>query len=404
MPNTISVHQMLARDGAAILEEEAPFLRSINRGRDGDFQGSISGYRKGEFVDISVPFAPVVFDGATFAGGSAAPDMTETKVRLQLDIQKHTAITVTSVEKALKMESERERIMRPAMAAISADVEAVMLSRAYQATANLVGTYGTIPTSAKTYSQARALLNKFLAPNTDRKVIFSNDANVELVEASKALFNNTTEISKQFLKGAVGMYAGMDFMESNLLAVHTNGNQASWTVSGAGQTGTTLNIGSLTSGQIIRKGTTFTCGVFATNPVTGDSYGSGTLRRFVVTADFTASGTTGAISIFPAITPTTGALVGTVNASPANGATCALDGAASALMTVGLAFQKDAFAAAFAPLELVPGTEGYTASLNGFSVRVMKGGSFTADTSSTRVDVLCGFAAVRPDHAVRLPG
>jgi hypothetical protein len=196
----------------------------------------------------------------------------------------------------------------------------------------------------------------------------------------------------------------MDFMESNLLGVHTNGNQASWTVSGANQVGTTLNIGSLTSGQIIRKGTTFTCGVFAVNPVTGDSYGSGTLRRFVVTADFTASGTTGAISIFPAITPTTGSLVGTVNASPANGATCALDGDASALMTVGLAFQKDAFAAAFAPLELVPGTEGYTASLNGFSVRVMKGGSFTADTSSTRVDVLCGFAAVRPDHAVRLPG
>lgn len=404
MANTINVHQMLARDGAALLEEEAPFLRSINRGRDSDFRESVAGYKKGQSIDITVPFAPVVFDGATFAGGSAAPDMSETTVRLTLDTQKHTAITITSVEKALKLESERERIMRPAMAAIAAEVESVLLQRAYQATANLVGTYGTIPTSLKTYSQARAMLNKFLAPQSDRAVVFSNDANVELVDASKALFNNSTELSKQFLKGAVGMYAGMDFSESNLLAVHTNGNQASWTVNGAGQTGTSLAVGGLTSGQTIKKGTTFTCGVFAVNPVTGDSYGSGTLRRFVVTADFTASGTTGTISIYPAITPSTSTLVGTVNASPANGATCALDGSASALMTVGLAFQKDAFAAAFAPLEILPGCEGYSATVNGFAVRVMKGGSFTADTSSTRVDVLAGFAAVRPDHAVRIPG
>lgn len=404
MANSISVHQMLARDGAAILEEEAPFLRSINRGRDEDFRGSVSGYKKGEFVDITVPFAPVVFDGSTFAGGGSAPDMTETKVRLQLNVQKHTAITVTSVEKALKLESERERIMRPAMTAIAAEVESYMLAQAYQATANLVGTYGTIPTTAKTYGQARAVLNKFLAPQSDRSVVFSNDANVELVDASKALFNNSTEIGRQFLKGAVGTYAGFDFSESNLLGVHTNGNQASWTVSGAGQTGTTLNIGSLTSGQIIRKGTTFTCGVFATNPVTGDSYGSGTLRRFVVTADFTSSGTTGSISIYPAITPSTSSLVGTVNASPANGATCALDGAASAAMVCSLAFQKDAFAAAFAPLAVLPGCEGYSATVNGFSVRVMKGGSFTNDTESTRVDVLGGFAAVRPDHSVRIPG
>lgn len=404
MPNEINVHQMLARDGAALLEEEAPFLRSINRGRDEDFQQKIHGYKKGEFVDITVPFQPVVFSGAVFAGGGAAPDFNETKVRLQLNQQRHTAITITSVEKALKMESERERIMRPAMQAIGSEIEQWMLQQAYMSTPNMVGTYGTIPTTVKTYNQARAVLNRFASPSGDRTVVFSSDANTEMVDASKQLFHAGSEVQKQFLRGAVGEFGGFMFNESQLLGVHANGNQASWTVNGAGQTGSTLNIGGLTASQTIRRGTTFTCGVFAVHPITGDSYGAAQLRRFVVTADFTAAGTTGAISIFPPITASTATVVGTVSASPANGAACVMDGAASATMTQSLAFHKDAFAAAFAKLQLVPGTEGYSAMVNGFGVRVMSGGDFNNDRSSTRVDVLAGFAAVRPDHSCRIPG
>lgn len=404
MANTISVHQMLARDGAAMLEDECNFITNINRGRDEDFASAIYGYKKGDFVDITVPFQPAVFDGATFAGGGSAPDFTETKVRLQLNVQKHTAITVTSVEKALKMESERERIMRPAMQALAAEIETYMLQQAYLATPNLVGTYGTIPTAVLQYSQARATLEKFRAPSGDRSVVFSSDANTSLVDASKALFHADREISKQYSEGYVGKYAGMMFNEVQVLPVHTNGTQASWTVNGAGQTGTTLNIGGLTATQTILKGSTFIiANVQAVHPITGDSLGNGNPRRFVVTADFTAAGATGSISIYPAITPSTSTLVGTVSASPANSAACTLDGAASAQMRVALAFQKEAYAAAFGKLQLLPGTEGYSASVKGFAVRVMEGGSFTNDTRSTRVDVLCGFSAVRPDHGARIP-
>ena len=37
MANTINTHQLLAREAAAVLEEESPFLSNINKGRESDF-------------------------------------------------------------------------------------------------------------------------------------------------------------------------------------------------------------------------------------------------------------------------------------------------------------------------------------------------------------------------------
>jgi hypothetical protein len=162
-----------------------------------------------------------------------------------------------------------------------------------------------------------------------------------------------------------------------------------------------LNIGGLTAGQTILRGTVFTLqNVFAVHPILGVS--NGKLRQFVVVADFTAAGATGAISIFPELKATTAAQVGTVSVLPANGASASLVGAPSTGYRQQLAFHKDAFTAAFAPLPVLASCEGYTATVGGFSVRVMTFGDGKADMESTRIDVLYGFAAVRPDHAVRI--
>lgn len=401
MANTISIHQMLAREGAAILKEEATFLGQINRGRDEDFGKPVQGYAKGDFVDISVPFVPTVFDGATFAAGGAAPDFVETKVRLQLNTQKHTAITITSVEKALKMESERERIMRPAMQSLASIIQADLMKRAIIATACSVGTAGTVPTTMLTYAQARAKMQKFMAPEGDRSVMFSSDANINLVDTTKALFNPNKSIAEQYATGVLGQAQGMNFFENQSLPSLTNGTQsATFTLNGvpaAGATSVTVVAltGTLTAGQTVTI-----AGVNAVHPLTGASYGTSEPRQFVVTADCIVGATS--VPIYPAITPTTSTVVGTCSAFPTASAVCTLVGAASAILRKNIAFQKDAFAAAFANLGLVPGTEGYSAMVDGFGVRVMKGGSFTADTSSTRVDVLYGFAAVRPDHSCRI--
>jgi hypothetical protein len=401
MPNQILTHQMLAREAAAMLSEEMNFLSNINRGREEEFKTQPNGYKKGDKVDIGIPPVPTVFDGSNFAGGGAAPDSAEQKVTLQLATQKHVPLTFTAKEKALQITEFKERFLKPAINSLGSVVQADLIQRAVLATPNVVGTPGTLPNTFKTYGQARGAMERFLAPEGDRTVLVSSDASNELADAIKNQQNPGDTVNKSFLQGYITRAQGFDMFENQSLPIFANGSATGFTINGAGQTGATLNIGSLTAAQTILKGTVFTIpGVYAVHPVLGVS--NGKLRQFVVTADFTAAGATGSIGIYPALSVSSASVVGTVSALPANGAAVSLVGSASTGYRQHLAFHKNAFTAAFAPLPILASCEGYTASVNGFSVRVMTFGNGQTDTESTRIDVLYGFAAVRPDHAARV--
>ena len=401
MPNQILTHQMLAREAAAMMTEEMNFLSNINRGREEEFQSQPNGYRKGDKVDIGIPPVPTVYDGTNFAGGGAAPDQKEQKVTLQLSTQKHVPLTFTAKEKALSLSAFKERFLRPAMNSLGSVVQADLIQRAVLATPNVVGNPGSLPSTFKTYGQARSSMERFLAPGGDRTLLISSDASNELADAIENQQNPTDTGNKAFKEGYITRAQMFDMYENQSLPVFANGTATGFTVNGAGQTGGNLNIGGLTAGQTILKGTVFSLpNVFSTHPILGAS--TGKLRQFVVTADFTAGGTTGTISIFPELSVTTAAQVGTVSALPSNGAAATLVGSANTGYRQELAFHKDAFTAAFAPLPILASCEGYTATVGGFSVRVMTFGNGQSDTESTRIDVLYGFAAVRPDHAVRV--
>jgi hypothetical protein len=396
MANTIITHQMLAREAVAMLKEDT-FIKTINTGRSDEFTESVNGYKKGDFVDIGVPPTPVVFSGASFAGGGSAPDQTETKVRLQLSKQKHVPLTFTAKEKLLNISDFKDRFLRPAMQALLSVVQADILLDMKNATPNVVGTWGTIPATRTPYANARARLQKLLAPSDNRCVQFTSDANALLVEANATLFNKSAAVSESYAEGSVGDWNGLTFFENQSIPVHTNGAGASYAVNGASQTGTSLVL--KTGTGAMPKGTVFTlAGVNAVHPITGADMGY--LRQFVLTADY--AGGAGTASIYPAITPTTATLVGTVTASPADSAAVTVFGTASTSAAQNLCYHKNAFAAAFAPLPVLASCEGYTASIGGISVRVMTFGNGQTDTESTRIDVLYGNAAPRPDHSVRI--
>lgn len=401
MANTTLTHSLVARMSAKILEEESPFLANINRELADEYK-QVRDYKPGQTVKVRIPPTGVVYDGATFAGGGSAPDNTERYVDATVQTQKHVALTFGMREKALEVTDFRERILRPQMRVLASVLEADFLSRAYALTPNVVGTAGSVPTTMKVYAQAREKMQNFLAPPGDRSCVFSSTANTELVDTSRQLFNPKPTIEKGFIEGTIGRAQGADFYEHQSIPTHTNGTQSSWTINGASQTGSSLAIGGLTASNTIKKGTIFTVpGVFAVHPLTGTAYTS--LQQFVVTADFTASGTTGTISIYPSIQPSATIQNRTVSASPTNGATCTMFGSASTAYRQNLMFHKDAFAVGFLPLAVPAGFEGSTATLpNGISVRVYTFGDGTNDRESTRIDVLPAWVGVRPEHACRI--
>jgi len=394
MPNTILTHQMIAREAAKMLEEESPFLANVNKGRQEEFGDAVNGYKKGDTVKIEVPRAGVVFDGAVFAAGGAASDVTQDAVNLKLDTQKHIGIKFGAKEKLLDITDFKERILRPQMRTLASVVEADMIKRAVIATPNLVGTPGTAISTMKTFAEARAALQRFLAPSGDRNTLISSEINVNLTDEARKLFNPQATNSKAFIEGSLGRAMGADFYEHQSLPVITNGAANTVTVSGASQTGNSLVVAG--TSLAFKAGQVFTItGVNAVHPLTGQD--TGKLQQFTVLADATAS----PLSIYPAIVPTGPGK--NVTASPAAGAPLVLVGAASTGYRQSLMFHRDAFTVATAPLGVLAGCEGYTARLpNGINVRVMTGGDFVNDLENTRIDVLYGFAAVRAIHAVRV--
>jgi hypothetical protein len=366
MPVTLLTHQMIAREGAAMLSEEMHFSSRVNRGRESEFTESVNGYKKGDSVTIKVPGVPT---------------------------QKHVGISFTAKERLLEIEDFKERLLRPAIRSLAATVEADLISQACKATPNIVGTPGTTPTTMKTFGQARQKLQMYLAPPSDRTCLITSEANLEMVDASKALFHKGDKIAQQWSSGSMlGEAQGAYWFESVNMPSFGNGADIAMTVNGASQTGSTLAVTGNTS---VAVGQIFTLpAVYAVHPLTGAA--TTTLQQFVVTA----ASSSGTISIYPAITPT--GPNKTVSASPTDTNALTFVGSASTSYARSLMFHRDAFSVAFAPLPVLAGCEGYTATMDGFSMRVMTGGSFNDDSESTRLDVLYGFAAVRPLHAAQI--
>lgn len=402
MANTNLTHLMVAREAAKIFEEEAPFAATINKARQDEFGEAVGGYNKGDTVKVKIPPVGKVFTGSQFAGGGSATDSVETYVNLTLNTQKHIALQFGAKEKILELADFKERFLRPQMRTLSSVVEADLIAQAVNGTPNLVGSAGSVPTTMKTYAQARAKLQNYLAPPGDRSVVFSSNANTELVDASKALFHANDQIERGFLRGSIGEAMGAEFYEHQSIPSVTNGSQvASLLINNAAvaEGATSCPVDGGTGTNNVKKGSVFTiAGVYAVHPLTGTA--TTTLQQFVVTADLTLSSGAGTLSFYPAVNAT---INKNVSALPADNAALTFVGSASTAYPQNLMYHKDAFTAAFAPLPVLASCEGYTARLpSGINVRVMTFGDGNNDYERTRIDVLYGFAVVRGLHACRI--
>ena len=407
MPNVINTAQVFAQEAAAIIEESCPFLMGINRSREKEFDKTVNGYQVGDDVSITIPGISRIYDGNVLAEGGQIDSWKERKVSLKVDNHVHAAFQSSHVENVFKLDASDprrrdyvDRIFKPQIQTLCSTIEARLIKNAVMKTPYLVGTPGTVPNSIRTLNQARAKLQKALAPEGNRSGLISTDLNLELVDTSKALFNPSKQVSEQYRETNLGRASGADWDEVINLPTLYNGNKvAGVIISGASQTGETLVFGGLANGDTFKAGQVFTiAGVFKTHPLTGELMRD--LQQFVVLADVMASAATAQVSIYPALTPAMPNK--TVNASPANGAVVNFYGGAEQGFVQNLLFQESAFTAAFVPAKIVTPKEfGYSYSSKGVRFTVQSAGDFKDLSTATRIDLMWGFTRVR-DFACRI--
>ena len=197
----------------------------------------------------------------------------------------------------------------------------------------------------------------------------------------------------------MGRTAGFDFYENTLLGSQTTGTAASattYTVNGAGQTGSQVTVA--TGATTFKKGDIVTfAGCYTVHPETKAV--SASLQPFVVTADY--AGGAGNLQISPSIVTSGGAQ--NVSASPTNGGAVTKVGGASAVYKPSLVYHKDAFTFATADLVMPQGVDFAAREvMDGISMRIVRKYAISTDTLPCRIDVLYGYKTLRAQLAARI--
>ena len=400
MANSILTIDMITRKSLEILENNLVLSRNVNRQYDDSF--AVEGAKIGSTLRIRLPDRALVTDGAALQ----VQDDNEQFTTLTVSSQKHIGVNFTSAELTLQLDDFAERVLKPRVSQLASSVDADVAT-SYKSIYNAVGTPGTTPATSLVLLQANQKLNEFATPMSPRYATVNPAANAGLVEGMKGLFNPTGTISKQFKNGMMGEgILGLDEINmSQSIVQHTNGDWGTTitvtsTVSTEGQS--TLGISFTGSSKTWNVGDVFTiAGVFAVNPQTRQTTGS--LQQFVVTAAATGS-STATLSISPALYTATNALA-TVNAFPQASAVVTMLGSAATAYPQNLIYHKDAITLATADLLLPQGVDMASRQVhNGISLRIVRQYDINNDRMPCRIDVLYGFAAIRPVTAVRVWG
>ena len=392
MANSLLTINMVTNEAVRLFSQTNAFLRTVNKQYDDQF--ARDGAKIGNTLRVRLPNDYVVNTGPAIT-----PQGTnEQNTTLTVANQKNVPVSFGTAERTMSLDDYSERILAPAVNRLAASVASDLMNVANTASNIAFKTSGgnLVSPDATTWLAAGAALDQALSPRMDRKIIMDPLTQARTVGSLTGLFNPQRKISEQYESGMITTDTlGFDWMMDQTTKVHTVGTFTAGTVNGGGQTGNTLVVNAITG--TLKQGDIITiAGVNAINRLTGDDYG--TLQQFVVTADV-ASGAT-SIPIYPAIVPAPAAF-NTVTASPANSAPISLVMTAGSKYRQNLAYYPEAFTLATADLVMPTSgvVESARAEFDGVSMRMITAYDVMSDNLITRMDILYGYAAIRPEWA-----
>lgn len=395
MANIPLTSTIVTRKALQILHQKLNFIGSINHQYDDSF--AKTGAKIGDSLKIRLPNEYTVRTGAPIS----TQDVQEQSTTLQVATQKGVDVSFSSAELTLSIDDFSDRILEPAMSVLAANIEADALNMAldvYQAVNNV----GAVLTLNKALT-ARKILVDALVPGSDRTLLLNTQDNLDLVDGLKGLFQDSTEIAKQYRDGMVGRTAGFgSIYENTLLPSQTTGTALSattYTVNGAITVNGTAAVTVATGATTFKKGDVFTVvGCNRVHPETKAD--TGVLQQFVVAADY--AGGAGSLTFSPPIYTSTGRQNVTAGGMP-NGNAIVKIGGASAVYKPSLAFHKNAFAFATADLQMPEGVDFAAREVyDGLSMRIVRQYAISTDTFPCRIDILYGYKTIRAQMAARI--
>jgi len=272
-------------------------------------------------------------------------------------------------------------------------------------TFNVGGTAGTSVSSLTAPGAGRTRMNQNLAPKgQDRRVQFDSGTMASIVSGVAAYFNPSNAISEQYREGLIARTAMADYYENervfsmaNTTSITLSTTKMNGYLSTAGQT--SLNISLLTVSAVGIGMKYSIANIFDVHPETKVAYGQ--VKQFTVVSTTNVSTIIFSPPVFLSGPRQNVSGIGTTTSTQL----LTWVGSPNSTYTLGLMYHKDAFTFATAPLPLMGASEMCVRkTYDGLSIRVWQDSDIRNDELLTRIDILYGYAAIRPEWACAIVG
>jgi hypothetical protein len=401
MSNSLLTIDMITREALRIAHEKCTFLGTIDRSYDDSF--AKTGAKIGQTLRVRQPNQ---YTRRTGSRVMDVQDQAESKTDFTVATQDGVDMRFNSADLALSIDDFSKRYIEPAMAVLVSGIEGDVITDCTKKTYQLTGTAGTVVGTSGDLAglfNARAKLNQSLAPkDQNRAVQFDSVTMGTVANGIKTLFHDATEIKSAFREGFIARSAMADFYENERTWSLSNGSDVS---SVTLDTYTVINEDStitITGATGVAEGAVFTIdGVYDCHPETKAAYSH--LKQFTVLPGSTDT----ALIISPTIY-LTGAKKNVASstggtAAPSTTAAITFHGAASTSYRQNLMYHKDAFSFVTADLPLMDDAHKCVRrQQDGLSMRVWQASDIINDQMLMRLDILYGWAVLRPEWACRI--
>lgn len=418
MANTLLTIDMITKEALRLAHEKATFIGTINRQFDDSF-GASSG-KIGDTLRIRIPSE---YSRRTGSRVMDVQDSAQVSTALVVATQDGVDMRFNSRELALDLDEFSQLHLAPAMATLVSNIDADVLAGCTRATYNwATNLYPLLSVSSAGFSVstmsdvssltapgwARTRLNQNLAPKGDRRIQVDSAVMARIVGGTATYFNPSNAISEQYREGLVARTAMADYYENERVwsMPHVSSVLASsWKLQGFI---TTLGVRevAVSTTQQLPEGMVFNLGgIYDVHPETKVRYP--TLKQFTVVSSVFAGTTTLTFSppIYISGPRQNVGSVFTASSVEMSSRHISLAGTTSLSFPTGLMYHKDAFTFATAELPLMGASEKCVRrTYDGLSLRVWQDSDIRNDELLTRIDILYGYAAIRPQWACRLIG
>jgi len=399
MGNTILTPTIISKEAAFQLENTCVLGANVYRPLEGEFD------KIGASLTFRKPVKFESFDSVDITGN--IQDVTEMSDTIVINKHKVVPFSFSEEDLTLSIEDYSERYIRPAVIKIADDIDR-SIAELYKACNFTSGTAGTVPATFSALSGLGQKMDDLAMPEEGRMLVLNPAANWSLADALKGTFE--PKGAKDFLRrGYLGNIANFDIMKTQSIYSHTaGGGLATGTTNTSGTVyvnssdglTATITVDAATAAAV-SVGDVFTiANMYAVNPISKQTT-SHLMQFTVTTAVATASTTNQDIVVSPAIY--TSGPYQNVDAAPANSAAITLVGSHSA----NLAFTKNAFALAMAPIRAFTGSkslEMHNVTHNGFALTVTMFADGITLKQVCRIDARWGVKVLYNDLACRLLG